>query len=135
MGTETVDIFVGPEKRLFRVHKEPLCDNIPKFKLMFEGKFKEAGEGVADLPETNADDFGVSYLLLYSCCFCVGPLGVGANYLITQALLDMAVYHGGNVKSLGKAQEMAFDPVGLYVLVDECVVPRMKDKIMDCIIL
>lgn len=66
-----VDIYVGPEKRLFRVHKKPLCEQIPKFKLMFEGKFKEAGEGIAHLTEANADAFAVSSSLLPLRCFCV----------------------------------------------------------------
>ena len=42
-----VDLFVGPEKKLFRVHKSFLCNKIPYFDKMFNGGFKEAIESQA----------------------------------------------------------------------------------------
>ncbi|CAG8954342.1 hypothetical protein HYFRA_00005966 [Hymenoscyphus fraxineus] len=107
LGTEMVDIYVGPEKKLFRIHKKPLCERIPHFKRTFEGEFKEADEGVSILEDVNADAF--------------------------DKLIDMVVYHG-NIKSLGAESAMAYDPVELYVLADRYLVPNVCDRIMDRLI-
>jgi len=41
MGTEMVDLYIGPEKRHFRAHKKLLCSKVPYFEKMFKGQFLE----------------------------------------------------------------------------------------------
>lgn len=64
-GNELVDLFVGPQKYLFRVHKERLC-SIPYFKKMFKGEFKEARENSATFPEDCADAFDLLMVWIYT---------------------------------------------------------------------
>ncbi|KAE8443675.1 hypothetical protein EG329_001447 [Mollisiaceae sp. DMI_Dod_QoI] len=59
MGSEMVDIYVGPEEEPFRVHKQKLCRRIPYFDKMFNGQFKEASENVGRLPEDDPAAFDV----------------------------------------------------------------------------
>lgn len=61
-----VDIFVGPEKQLFRLHKQVLCERVPYFDKMFNGGFKEAKEGRATLPEDTVDAFDLLVGWVYS---------------------------------------------------------------------
>jgi len=59
-----IDIYVGKDKkqRLFRVHQKLLCDNVPYFRGMVEGGFKEAIEGKTTLEEDNPDSFDLLLL-------------------------------------------------------------------------
>jgi len=56
IGTEMVDILVGAEKKLFRLHKTFLCQRIDYFDKMFNGEFVEAA-GIANLPEDDPAAF------------------------------------------------------------------------------
>ncbi|THV46335.1 hypothetical protein BGAL_0394g00020 [Botrytis galanthina] len=58
-GTQTVDIYVGKENILFRVYKDILCNKIEFFDKMFNGKFKEANENAAILPEDDPEAFDI----------------------------------------------------------------------------
>lgn len=53
IGTKTVDIFVGPKKVHFHVHKDILCNRIPYFERVFRGSFEEASFNIATFPEGN----------------------------------------------------------------------------------
>jgi hypothetical protein len=57
MGTEMVDIYVGPKERLFRVHKALLCKKVPYFDKMFNGEFREASQNVAKFPDDHPAAF------------------------------------------------------------------------------
>jgi hypothetical protein len=57
MGTEMVDIYVGPKERLFRVHKAFLCKKVPYFDKMFNGEFREASQNVAKFPKDHPAAF------------------------------------------------------------------------------
>lgn len=61
-----VDISVGPEKELFRIHKDLLCGRVQYFERMFNGGFKEAQEQAAFLPEDDAGAFAYFVKWLYS---------------------------------------------------------------------
>lgn len=50
MGTEMVDIYVGPKNEHFHVHKAVLCTKIPYFEKMFNGGFSEASKNSATFP-------------------------------------------------------------------------------------
>lgn len=54
-----VKISVGPEKQLFRVHKELLCSRSPYFKAMFTSGFAETASQSASLPEDKPDILGL----------------------------------------------------------------------------
>ncbi len=53
MGTEMVDIYVGPSKVLFRLYKSKICARIQ----IFNGNFREASENTAYLPEDSPASF------------------------------------------------------------------------------
>lgn len=64
-----VDILVGPDKELFRVHKNLLCARMPVFDNMFNGGFKEAAEDRAKLPEDDPRTFEFVLEWLYTSQF------------------------------------------------------------------
>lgn len=66
MGTEMVDIFVGPEKQLFRLHKHLLMQKIPYFQIMFTINMRETFENAATLPEDNPEVFGFLCAWIYT---------------------------------------------------------------------
>lgn len=51
-----VELFVGEDKLLFRVHKEVLC-RVDVFSKMFNSGFEEASSGGAHLPEDDPSTF------------------------------------------------------------------------------
>ena len=57
LGTEMVDLYVGPDKEHFRVHKAVLCSEIPYFDKMFNGGFSEASSNTATFPEDHGKAF------------------------------------------------------------------------------
>ncbi|KAF7956635.1 hypothetical protein EAE96_003969 [Botrytis aclada] len=57
MGLEIVDIHVGPQKKLFQVHRGILCDKVPYFQKMFSSGFVEGLEGKAFFPEDDPTCF------------------------------------------------------------------------------
>ncbi|TVY82152.1 Reducing polyketide synthase [Lachnellula suecica] len=114
IGTEIVDIFVGPEERLFRVHKTLLCERIPYFEKMFQGGFKETVEGTARMPEDDSDAF--------------------------DALLDMVVYHDkirplASVNNNDGSQSLNWDPIGFYGLAEKLCLFGIADHIMDAVLI
>ncbi|KAF7918332.1 hypothetical protein BELL_0018g00090 [Botrytis elliptica] len=64
--TEMVDLIVGPEEALFRVHKSFLCNKIQYFDRMFNGGFKEAKENSAKFPEGLPESFDILIEWVYS---------------------------------------------------------------------
>ncbi len=60
-----VDIFVGTERKKFRLHRDLLCDRSDYFKACFLGKFKEAQQKELSLPEDNVEGFGLLVRWLY----------------------------------------------------------------------
>ncbi|CCD46189.1 hypothetical protein BofuT4_P117390.1 [Botrytis cinerea T4] len=81
--TEMVDLIVGPEKALFRVHKSFLCSKIPYFEKMFNGGFKEAKDGSASFPEDFPEAFDILIEWVYSGnlrWFDIGTATTGASW-------------------------------------------------------
>ena len=54
-----VDILVGPERELFRLHKQLLCRICEYFNKALTGNFKEAQENSLALPEENSNAFAL----------------------------------------------------------------------------
>ncbi|KAN0122059.1 hypothetical protein V8E51_000385 [Hyaloscypha variabilis] len=65
LGSEVVQIFVGPEKQLFQVHKTLLCSASEFFKKAFNGDFVEAFINQMDLPEDKPEIFAMFVAWLY----------------------------------------------------------------------
>jgi len=57
--TEIVKIVVGPNAKVFNVHKGIICARSPYFRDAFEGNFREAKEGAAMLSTVDPSVFGV----------------------------------------------------------------------------
>jgi hypothetical protein len=60
-----VDIYVGPSKQNFPLHKHLLCTKVPYFRKMFESTFKEGVEQAATLPEDDPNAFALFVQWLY----------------------------------------------------------------------
>jgi len=61
-----VDIVVGPNQKLFRVHKDLLCSKEPYFQAMFNGGFLETTDQAAKLLEDDPDMSGLFLGWLYA---------------------------------------------------------------------
>jgi hypothetical protein len=116
MGTEMVNLYVGPQKDQFHVHKEILCKKIPYFEKMFKGGFKEATEDQATFPEDLAESFD---------------------------LLLGWVYHNSirppvtsRVEGTTNTSVQSWSATNFYVLAEKLCLPGLQDQIvneyMDC---
>ncbi|TEY69491.1 hypothetical protein BOTCAL_0115g00110 [Botryotinia calthae] len=65
-GTQMVDLFVGPNKELIRVHKGILCRKIPYFDKMFNGPWVESANNSATFPEDKFESFDILIGWVYS---------------------------------------------------------------------
>lgn len=65
-NNNTVTVFVGPERKKFILNKELLCDRVPFFRGAFKTGFKESTTKKIDLPEDNADSFGLMVDWVYT---------------------------------------------------------------------
>ncbi|KAK3710225.1 hypothetical protein LTR37_010446 [Vermiconidia calcicola] len=54
---ETINVLVGPEKTLFAVHKDPICDKSPFFAAACSGRWDESKDGTVRLDFVDADTF------------------------------------------------------------------------------
>ncbi|TVY93346.1 hypothetical protein LAWI1_G002208 [Lachnellula willkommii] len=114
LETSMVDILVGPDKKLFRVHKTFLCRRIPYFDKMFNGAFKEAG-GVAELPE----DDPAAFDLLMEWTYNSNP----------RRLRDLVPVIDSDMVS-----RPSWDVVAFYALAMKLCLPDLQDLIMIVLI-
>ncbi|KAF4626408.1 hypothetical protein G7Y89_g11753 [Cudoniella acicularis] len=105
-GTEMVDLFVGPEKKRFHVHKSVLCQRVPYFRAMFESEFIEAQENLATFPEDNAESFDVLLIWIYT-----GKL---------QQLRRDSV-----------SNKWTWSPIDFFQLAEKLCLPIVMDRTMD----
>ncbi|MCJ1379094.1 hypothetical protein MMC17_002194 [Xylographa soralifera] len=63
--TDVATLVVGPEKQVFKMHKELLCSVSPYFKAALEGDFKEAQEQKIELAEDDPETIEYFQLWLY----------------------------------------------------------------------
>ncbi|KAJ8071942.1 hypothetical protein OCU04_002246 [Sclerotinia nivalis] len=66
IGVEMVDLYVGPSKTHYRVHKAFLCSKIPYFNKMFNSNFSEALSNSATFPEDSTEAFDILIEWLYT---------------------------------------------------------------------
>ncbi|KAG4437857.1 hypothetical protein IFR05_006659 [Cadophora sp. M221] len=64
LGTEIVTIHVGPEKKVFSIHKKLLCNRSEYFDKAFNGGFKES-DGTMYLPEDHLEAFDALVVYIY----------------------------------------------------------------------
>ena len=65
LGIDIVLIFVGPEKKVYSVHKDLICSKIPFFGKAFQGTFNEALTGRMHLPDVSSQAFDLIVYWLY----------------------------------------------------------------------
>ncbi|TGO60642.1 hypothetical protein BOTNAR_0142g00130 [Botryotinia narcissicola] len=65
-GTQMVDLFVGSDKKLIRVHKGILCRKIPYFDKMFNGPWVESASNSATFPDDTFESFDMLIGWVYS---------------------------------------------------------------------
>ncbi|CAD0110786.1 unnamed protein product [Aureobasidium uvarum] len=104
-----VTIEVGPEKKVFVVHKELLCFYSDYFRAPFDGSFKEAIEGKLTLPDENIDTF---YLF--------------DGFLYTNQLRNQERASGSNIRCYNLSR--------LWVFGDKYLVPALQNMAMDCLV-
>ncbi|KAF7900957.1 hypothetical protein EAF00_003178 [Botryotinia globosa] len=104
--TEMVELKVGPEEALFRVHKSFLCNKIPYFDRMFNGGFIEAKENSAKFPEDDPQSFDILIEWVYS--------GYVRSY-------EVGIY--GSPES--------WDFLRFYALAEKLGLTQLKDRALD----
>lgn len=104
-----VSVTVGSAKTPFRVHRDLLCDESPFFKAAFAKEFKEASEGILDLPEDDVDTFDRFIQWMYS-----GEYGLS-----------------GGFETHAEADERYNQLARLYILADKLQVPRLKNDVVN----
>ncbi|KAF7918331.1 hypothetical protein BELL_0018g00100 [Botrytis elliptica] len=65
-GTQMVDLFIGPTKKLIRVHKGILCKKVPYFDKMFNGPGVESANNSATFPDDTFESFDLLIGWVYS---------------------------------------------------------------------
>ena len=119
VGTEMVDIYVGPAKVLFRLYKSKVCAKIPYFDKMFNGNFNEASSNIAHLPEDEPEAFDL--------------LAEWANHPMptksSRRIRDLVTVKDQNGQDID-----SWDAVGFYGLTEKFCLPELQDIIMDMLI-
>lgn len=108
MGTEMVDITVGPQKKLFRVYKKALCDKVPYFDKMFNSGFKESA-GYAHFPADSVESFELLMQWIYSS---------------TLTPLKVHKFPSGSFR-------FNWDDLSLYALAEKLILKDLMDTVMD----
>jgi hypothetical protein len=74
---KTVKIYVGPERKLWSLNEELLCDRVPFFKSAFKSGWKEGKSKVMELPDDDPEAFGYLVDWVYTkglkCKLCASP--------------------------------------------------------------
>jgi hypothetical protein len=110
MGTEMVNLYVGPQKERFHVHKQVLCKKVPYFEKMFKGEFKEATEEQAIFPEDDAESFD---LLL--------------GWVYHNSIRPLVVLR----KEDNNASVQSWNPIKFCMLAEKLCLSHLQDKIVN----
>lgn len=105
-----IDLYVGPEEKLFRIHRGILCDKVPYFQKMFSSGFIEGQEGQAFFPEDDPEAF---------------DLLNGWVYFGTLRPFKFTLHPPPASPSCN------WDMVQLYCLADKFCLPELMDRIVD----
>ena len=87
-----VKIVVGPEKALFLLHKDRLCQMSEYFRGLFQGNFKDAKEDTTTLAEEDVTGFKLFQHVVYNNSFPQDPAQIQAvtgNSEITESIVKV----------------------------------------------
>ncbi|KAF4628130.1 hypothetical protein G7Y89_g10020 [Cudoniella acicularis] len=112
---DMVNIYVGSEEFLFRVHKKILCARIPYFDKMFNSGFKEGTELMAKLPEEEP----VTFDLLVEWVYQSFPYPIRKLEAVRNSEGDLTP---------------SWDVIAFYALAGRMCLPNLQDLIMDACI-
>jgi hypothetical protein len=107
-----VDLIVGSEAKMFRVHRQLLCTSAPYFNKLLEGNFMESAKSHVEFPADNPIAFDFLIQWIYSSC------------------LSHPVLLGGPIT------EAHINPVllGVYLLADKLCIFRLQNQIIDLLL-
>jgi hypothetical protein len=115
-NTTFAKVVVGPKAQSFTVHLDLLVYHSPFFRAALTGSFKEAGEKLITLSDTNENTFELFIHWLYYQRF---PTDIDSPQLL-------ALYHSG------KGSDDQFRSlVNLYIFCDKYNVPGLKRQCLD----
>jgi hypothetical protein len=112
MGTEMVNLYVGPGKRKFLVHKEILCSKVLYFEKMFKGGFEEATKNEATFPEDDAESFD---LLL--------------SWVYHDSIRRLVVLRKDSINE--GVVIMSWTPIKFYMLTEKFCLSVLQDRIVN----
>jgi hypothetical protein len=130
MGTEMVDIHVGPEKCLFRVHKDFLCKRVPYFDNKFNGEFQEASQNFAKFPEDNPAAFDLLLQWIYTGIVPICCWDQKANELNEFEQKD-PVREFGESGNEAEIQVPVSIPIAFYSLAEKFCLHGVMDSILE----
>ncbi|KAF7863071.1 hypothetical protein EAF04_007154 [Stromatinia cepivora] len=107
LGVEMVDLYVGPSKTHYRVHKAFLCSKIPYFEKMFNSNFSEALSNSATFPDDPTEAFDVLIEWLYTGSLRQLELGSPSR------------------------KKYNWNVYSFYILVDKLCMPNLMNDTMD----
>lgn len=107
-GIDMVQVRVGSDKAICKLHKKILCNVAPYFAAAFKGGFVEAREQVLELPDENSAMFNRFQLWVYT------------RHLLAEGETDTDISWGLLV--------------GLYIFGEKCGVPDLQNAAIDVLI-
>jgi len=112
LGPETVTIKVGPEEKIFTVHKKLLCDRSDFFLKAFSNGFAEAETGIISFPEDTEEAFAKFVTWLYTGNFIL------PNSPTIKRSEEEAEFTGQHL-------------IPTFILADKLCVNELMNKVMD----
>lgn len=106
-----VDIYVGKERKHFRVHKSLLCKKVPYFDKMFNGNFQEAAKNQAEFAEDDVIAFDV----------------------LTRWIYTGSVRKLKFISESGDDKMLNINPYSAYCVADKFCLPQLMDRFMSAI--
>jgi hypothetical protein len=112
LGHETVTIKVGPEEKIFTVHKKLLCDRSDFFQKAFSNGFEEGRTGIISFPEDTEEAFNKFVTWIYTGNFTLPNFPTTGNLEGTNELMDNTL-------------------IPTFVLADKLCANELMNKAMD----
>ena len=88
LTSDMVDIFVGPKRKKFHLHRELLCDRSDYFNAAFQGSFAESTSNELFLPDDDDEAFEFFVNWLYGATLRINTVGQLHNYLALLVLSE-----------------------------------------------
>ncbi|MCJ1434599.1 hypothetical protein MMC27_003968 [Xylographa pallens] len=123
LGTETISLFVGPERKQYVVHKRLLCDTVPYFSKLLDGPFVESKADHVALDDEIEDPIAVELFCHWLYRGSLPNISEESNQkdLLVEKIDDSGVL----------AAEIPYHH--LYYMADKWCMTLLKNQTMDCI--